>query len=99
MCCGEAGYWVARARRRDLLALIAEVAADYVADESADDARRRAASILWLATRGEQGAWRAKTDPGDFPAARGKGHDGVRVSTDVAGDFTRGWAGDGESRR
>ncbi len=99
MCCGEAGYWVARARRRDLLALIAEVAADYVADESADDARRRAASILWLATRGEQGAWRAKTDPGDFLAARVKRHDAVRVSADIAADFTGVWAGDGEIGR
>ena len=66
----EAGYWAARAKRRDLLALIAEVAADYAADESADDARRRAESIVWLATRGERGQWHAKTDPDDFLAAR-----------------------------
>ena len=66
----EADYWVARARRRDLLALIAEVAGDYAADESADDVKRRAESVLWLATRGERGMWQAKTDPGDFLASR-----------------------------
>jgi hypothetical protein len=62
--------WVLTAKRRDLLELIAEVARDYRADETPEDVKRRAHSVLWLATQGDGGIWHSKMGPGDFLATR-----------------------------
>jgi hypothetical protein len=69
----DAGKWVHCARRRDLLELIAEVAGDYRADETPEDVKRRALTVMWLATRGEQGAWVPKLTPERFLAKRRAG--------------------------
>jgi hypothetical protein len=69
----DAEAWVHRARRRDLLDLIAEVAGDYRADETPEDVRRRALTVMWLATRGGLGTWVPKLTPERFLAKRRAG--------------------------
>jgi hypothetical protein len=56
--------WVQGASRKQILRVIARVAAGYDTDEDQGDWGERAETILWLATRGKKGSeWGHAGDP------------------------------------
>jgi len=61
-----AARWIKRASRRARLDLMAEIARSYVHDETTEESRRRAETLLWIATASAEGHWHARSTPEDF---------------------------------
>ena len=58
-----AAQWMKRAPRAARLEVITQLARSHVLDQDMADARRRAETILWVASEGHAGHWHALSEP------------------------------------